>query len=120
MFMENQQGIEIKLDEGCIRYGRLSIEVAEKSRADNPNWVASGILKDDNTWLYVQGNYDRSWVFAKTWLLRVYQIRLMADAFHESHGTVRKFYISLEAANVGAALIIDCKTRKRWEELCRS
>ena len=36
---ENLQGFEIKLDQRCTETGRMSIEIAEKSRADMPSWT---------------------------------------------------------------------------------
>jgi hypothetical protein len=46
---ESVQGVEIKLDRRCTETGRLSIEIAEKTRADQRNWIASGIYRQDNT-----------------------------------------------------------------------
>jgi hypothetical protein len=61
---ENIQGFEIKFDGRCTDTGRLSIEIAEKSRADMPEWTQSGIYRSDNTWLYIQGNYQLLYIFA--------------------------------------------------------
>ena len=47
---ENLQGFEIKLDTRCTETGRMSIEVAEKSRADSTKWTPSGIYREDNSW----------------------------------------------------------------------
>ena len=88
---ESLQGCEVKLDEGCVKYGHLSIEIAEKSHADNPTWVASGICKEDNSWAYIQGNYEKVFVFSKKWLLRYLAER--NPPIHEYGGTVRKFHL---------------------------
>lgn len=69
---ENLQGWEIKLDNRCTETGRLSIEIAEKSRADIKVWTASGIYRNDNSWLYVQGNYEMLFIFSKTFLKRLH------------------------------------------------
>ena len=53
---ESVQGIEIKLDNWWTRTDRLSIEIAEKSRRENPYYVWSGIFAPNKTWLYIQGN----------------------------------------------------------------
>lgn len=100
---ENLQGFEIKYDARCTGDGgteptnQLSIEVAEKSRAENPDWIPSGIMRDDNAWLYIQGNYQRLWIFAKNWLRRYY--RKKRPVVRESFGTVQKFYLPIAAAD---------------------
>ena len=99
---ENLQGFEIKYDARCtgdnntIATGRLSIEIAEKTKAENLNYVPSGIYRDDNSWLYIQGNYMQFWVFGKKIL------RLLHDTGrYKEHElpTVRKFYLPLQDAD---------------------
>ncbi len=102
---ENLQGFEIKLDRRCLDTGRLSVEVAEKTAADNPVWVPSGIMRDDNSWLYIQGNYQIIFIFAKK-LLRDY-LRKKNPKIDESRGTVRKFYMELPVARHLAARVIE-------------
>ena len=72
---ENKQGIEIKLDKRILETGNISIEVAEKSKASNELWIPSGILRADNTWLYLQGNYEIVFVFSKSLLQGIYEAR---------------------------------------------
>jgi len=105
---ENLQGFEIKLDRRCTESNRLSIEVAEKSRADMPNWTPSGIYRNDNTWLYIQGNYEVLYVFDVKLLRRQHErLRLKANwKPDEKHGTVRTFYLSLADADRVAAKVI--------------
>lgn len=76
---ENAQGVEIKYDArstGCCAImpntatGNVAIEVAEKTNALNDIWVNSGIFRNDNTWLYIVGNYDCAWIFDKKYLRR--------------------------------------------------
>jgi len=71
---ESLQGIEIKYDarstgdctyKDCKATFNVGIEVAEKSHKDKSNWIASGIYRLDNSWLYIVGNYHQAWVFAK-------------------------------------------------------
>jgi hypothetical protein len=104
---ENPQGCEIKLDGPCTRTGRLSIELEEKRERAQLAWRPSGILRRDNTWLYVQGNYRIVFVFAKIWLLNFY-LKNIGDADIEAaRGTIRKFYLPLSEALANAALTID-------------
>jgi hypothetical protein len=101
---ENLQGFEIKLDRRCTETGRLSIEVAEKSRADMPSWIPSGIYRKDNAWLYIQGNEKILFVFAKNLLVAWDQKNKPA---RDETPTVRKFYLSLVQARHMAATVFD-------------
>lgn len=66
---ESRQGVEIKHDEKYSTTGNLWIELSEKARPRPGDYAASGIHRDDNTWLYVIGNYDTVFVFAKNILV---------------------------------------------------
>ena len=70
---ENKAGIEIKFDQKFRETGNFYIETAEKSRAENPFYVASGIYRNDKTWLYLIGNYSSIYVFSKR------QLQMVAD-----------------------------------------
>lgn len=98
---ENLQGFEIKLDKRCTETKRLSIEIAEKTRADKLNWTPSGIFRNDNSWLYIQGNENVLFVFQKTLLRKFFEHRKPEVA--ESLGTVRKFYLPITKAEEMAA-----------------
>lgn len=93
---ESVQGWEIKLDSRCTETGRLSIEIAEKSRSDMPNWTPSGICRDDNTIFYVQGNRQVFWVFFKKHLRWVLDTK--APPLQDKK-TVRTFYLPIEKAD---------------------
>jgi len=69
---ENKQGIEIKFDDKYKKTGNLYIEVAEKSNGNNLEYIPSGILRNDNTWLYLIGNYSIIYIFAKRILIGLY------------------------------------------------
>lgn len=99
-FGENLQGFEIKLDQRCTDTGRLSIEVAEKSARNVSVWTPSGICRDDNSIVYIQGNYDCFWVFMKNWLLRYLDQK--SPQIEEFNGTIRRFFLPISDANVGA------------------
>lgn len=94
---ESFQGIEIKLDREFMKYGRLSIEIAEKTKAENKIWVPSGIYRNDNTWLYVQGNENIFYVFMKHQLITLHKSGKFETG--ESFGTIRKFYLPIERAD---------------------
>lgn len=92
---ESLQGVEVKLDDLCTTTGRLSIEIAEKSKASNPTFAASGIYREDNTWLYVQGNYQRLFVFAKKHLRSLH----LSGKFQEHQTlTLKAFYLPIARA----------------------
>ena len=65
MIGENKCGFEIKLDNNISKTGNIYIEVSEKSNEKNDNYVASGIYRNDNTWLYIIGNYEKIYIFSK-------------------------------------------------------
>ena len=60
---ENKQGIEIKNDLKYAETGNLFIETAEKTKAENANFIKSGIYRDDNSWLYLIGDYKTIFIF---------------------------------------------------------
>ena len=64
---ENKLGVEIKFDDKFKETGNLFIEVEER-RNENKKYVNSGIFRDDNTWLYVIGNYEWAFIFFKNQL----------------------------------------------------
>jgi len=94
---ENLQGFEIKLDRRCTDTGRLSIEVAEKSHAGMPNYTPSGIYRKDNTWLYIQGNYKRLYIFGVGFLRRLYESGKMGE---NTQPTIKAFFLPLDKADI--------------------
>jgi hypothetical protein len=62
---ENKQGFEIKFDDKYKTTNNLYIEVAEKSNKLNENFISSGIFRNDNTWLFIIGNYEEIFIFSK-------------------------------------------------------
>lgn len=65
---ESRTGAEIKHDEMHARTGNLWIECAEKARPRAGDYVPSGIFRDDNSWLYIIGDYDTIFIFSKKFL----------------------------------------------------
>ena len=72
---ESASGIEIKHDMKLKETGNLYIEVAEKFRPDMPEYTLSGIMRADNTWLYLIGDYEQAFLFSKHQLKAVYYNR---------------------------------------------
>lgn len=62
---ESGGGYEIKLDTRIRETGNIYIEVAEKSDPDNPEFVRSGIWRDDNTVYWLIGDYEEAFLFSK-------------------------------------------------------
>lgn len=100
---ESIGGTEFKLDRLCGEYGRLSIEIAEKSAADRPEWTASGIFADPRPLFYVQGNFTQFWYFDTNRLIELYRVHVhyrgKKNWMWDETATVRKFYMPLTDAN---------------------
>ena len=103
---ENRQGIEIKLDRRILETGNVSIEVAEKSRADIPTWTDSGIMRDDNAWLYVQGNRQIVFVFAKK-ILRMLYLTRYQDRVRAPKPTIKAFLMPVSVAKKYALKVFE-------------
>jgi hypothetical protein len=105
---ENKQGIEIKLDR---RMGKnVSIEVAEKSRQSRTEWTNSGIFRNDNSWLYIQGNYKKVFVFGVTILRLAYQ-KDFHDKTWEPYPTIRTFLMPIDYAERIALKVFDLEAK---------
>lgn len=95
---ESTQGVEFKLDNGFTKYGHLSIEIAEKTYKEQPHWIPSGIYRNDNTWLYVQGNYEYFYMFFKRTLVYLHQNGRLDNA--KDQPTVQRAFLSLSLADI--------------------
>ena len=101
---ENLQGFEIKVDNRFNGYypkdkpatNQLSIEIAEKTKASNFNYIPSGIYRGDNSWLYIQGNPKCFYIFSKKTLLGLHK-----SGRYKEHilPTIKKFYLPIEDAD---------------------
>lgn len=78
---ESLLGIEIKYDQKLCETGNLYIETAEKAQAENINYRASGIYRNDNTWMWLIGDYSVAYFLSK------YQLR----KFHAKLGKYVEF-----------------------------
>lgn len=65
---ESPSGLEIKYDSRFRVTGNLFIEIAEKSYAEQAIFHPSGAMSEDNTWLYLIGDYEEAYIFAKNLL----------------------------------------------------
>lgn len=70
---ENVIGWEIKNVQTMKKHNALYVEVAEKSKASNADYVPSGILRNDNTIFMVMGDYDTFYVLQKKRLRAMYE-----------------------------------------------
>jgi hypothetical protein len=68
---ENYSGIEIKNDKKFRTTGNLYIEIAEKSDAQNTNFVDSGIYRKDNSWAFAIGDEQTMYLFLKKVLVKL-------------------------------------------------
>jgi len=111
---ESRNGVEIKHDEKFSTTGNLWIEVSEKAVPREGPYVPSGIFRDDNTWLYLIGDYDTIFVFQKT-LLRLiskrYEIR--ENSFHTSEG----FLFPVSEAEKYAAVILTPNSKEKVKKV---
>lgn len=106
---ESRQGWEIKLDALCTDTKRLSIETAEKVRASDNVWTPSGIYRTDNTWMYVQGNYDILFLFPKAFLKQLHVVKDGHEWRYQrkEEPTIQAFYLPIEDAMRYAARVLD-------------
>ena len=95
---ESEEGYEVKLDARCRDTRRLSIEVAEKSSLHRREFTPSGIMRRDNTVYYVQGHWEKFWVFLKMELVGWYEEHRPPIAkLHPP--TIAKFYLPISVAD---------------------
>ncbi len=115
---ENKAGFEIKFDDRLKDTGNLYIEVAEKSNASNRDYVPSGIYRNDNTWLYLIGDYNKIYIFDKKRLRKIYE----GEHYKKFNGrpvqipTSKGFTISAKYAEEELAIkVIACISRPQAE-----
>jgi len=66
---ESEEGFEIKLDNNFKKTNNLYIEYQEKTDSNNINFINSGILRKDNTKIWIIGDYKNVFVFNKNVLI---------------------------------------------------
>jgi len=100
---ESRNGIEIKFDDRIKDTGNVYIETQEKAKSTNKEYFPSGIYRNDNTWLYVIGNYDLILIFGK----RNLQILFEGGKYQEieiARGTSKGFLLPLVFAKERVAI----------------
>lgn len=91
---ENMLGAEIKRDGNFRTTGNLYIEVAEKSHPDRLDYVPSGVMREDNSWLFVIGDESDIWIFSTKYL------RALKDRYRQVETpTSRAFLMPISEAN---------------------
>jgi len=94
---ESEEGLEVKLDLWCMKSRRLSIETGEKTSLSQREFIPSGIMRQDNTKLYAQGDFTRCWVFFKKNLVSYFN-KNHPQIIKNNPKTIQKFYISISEA----------------------
>ena len=108
---ENKLGVEIKFDDKFKETGNLFIEVEER-RNENKKYVNSGIFRDDNTWLYVIGNYEWAFIFFK---IQLQGLKNKYKIIEIGKKTSKGFLIPKEDIKKYCGLILDFKKgRMTW------
>lgn len=79
LYGENKPGIEIKFDDKLKDTGNLYIETQEKSDPANEFYIKSGIFRNDNSWLYVVGDYSTIYIFSKTMLKILFSKKIFRE-----------------------------------------
>lgn len=67
---ESKHGVEIKFDEKFSSTNNLYIEYAERT-STNKEYRDSGILRNDNTWLWMIGDQNITFLFTKKMLKKL-------------------------------------------------
>ena len=87
--------------------GNLFVEYQEKTNVSNINFVPSGIMREDNTWLYLIGDYEQAFIFMKK-ALRAYCLWALDKALIEAktcnQGTSRGYILPMKSALENAFL----------------
>jgi hypothetical protein len=104
---ESRQGFEIKFDKKLSQTGNLYIETME---TDNTGlvWIPSGVYRDDNSWAYIQGNFDVLYIFDKKMLKRYCEVN-QAKWLTCNKGTSRGLLLPQDRASRMAMVILTPK-----------
>jgi hypothetical protein len=82
---ENEEGCEIKNDRYFRTSGNLFIEIQELTK--NNDWINSGILRNDNSVLYIIGDRTGVYIFEKKELYKMYINNLTEKNYLTVHNT---------------------------------
>ena len=92
---ENLAGVEIKYDQVMKKTNRIYIEIAEKTNPENKNFIPSGIYANPKTWLYLIGDKNEIFIFAKKFLIRWHRKKIFTE---KEISTSRGFLIPAKQA----------------------
>ena len=70
----------------------MFVEIAEKTNSSNQNFIASGIYRNDRTWLYIIGNYEIIYIFSKKRLRELHKENKY-KVFEIGQGTSKGFLL---------------------------
>lgn len=100
---ECSAGIEVKFDDRLEETGNIYIEIAEKAYPEEArHYCPSGIYRNDNSWLYIIGNYEEVYVFAKNTLQLLHSTHRYKDV---ETPTSRAFLLNREQSQLYAARV---------------
>lgn len=81
---EGLSGVEIKFDEKSVGTGNWYIETEHKTSPQQGYWRPGGVMRDDNAFLYLIGNYDEAMLMSKRQLRSV--IERKDDRYKRENG----------------------------------
>lgn len=91
---ESPDQVEVKADFRILDTGNVSIELEERVNAQ-ARWVLSGIQKQDNARIYVQGNEQIILIFQKKRLQEIYASGRYPKREWQN---IRRFFLPLDVA----------------------
>lgn len=103
---ENMAGIEIKNDTRYKETGNIYIETSEKSNELNEFYVPSGIYRNDNTWLYLIGDFKTIFVFSKKQLILLDKSSKLTKIVKRNPATSKGFLLPVIEAEKSYAIKI--------------
>jgi len=108
---ESRNGVEIKYDSRIQETGNVFIEIGEKAGPRGGSHAPSGIYRNDNTWLYLVGNYDIVFIFALTTLKLLHKRSINGNTCYREvpSGTETSwgFLLPVDEAKKFAAYVFD-------------
>jgi hypothetical protein len=113
---ESRTGAEIKNDRNFCTSGNLYIELMEKAEPREGPYAMSGINRTDNSWLFIIGDYDTIFIFAKSILLGLYRTGKYREVENKTK-TSRAFLLPVEDAQRYAAVILEPKASDKIKKI---
>lgn len=79
--------------------GNLFIETSEKTNADNLNYINSGIFRNDNSFMYIIGDYSKFFIFAKKDLLNAFNAKDIKSIDGKNYSSIKYERKNIATAN---------------------